>query len=790
MRELSFDEACSLTAGASMWATIAVPEAGIPSFTMADGPMGVASGNVDERDISLLTPCPTALGASWNVDLVQKVGRVVGDDAVSRGVDAILAPNLNLARSPLSGRAFEYFSEDPLLAGLLGSQWIRGLQGTGTGAVAKHVVCNDSETERDRVNVEVDERTLREVYLLPFELAADAGCLGMLAAYNKVNGAWCSEQGHVLTNVVKGEWQFPFVVMSDWFGTHSTNGAINGGLDLEMPGPARFLGSKVAASVEDGSVTRSRVEDAARRVAATAASVTRAKAPPLPLGEATRILEEAAAEGFVLLRNEGDLLPLAPGAVRKIAVIGPNAAAPCYQGGTFAKIAVAPDTPTPIDSIRARYGADCEIVFEPGVDPQPRLPTMPVSPARDLGDGCASGMTLDYFASTDCSGEPVSSETRNTNSLVWFVGVHEQGRFDQPGSVRASGRFRPAQSGTFKLYLGSTGEARLFVEGAEMLKAGAPRAAADVMGILKSGEAEVAEIALEADREVEVVVEFRYAGARVQGLWYGIRPPDSPDAMLSRAVEAARKADAVFLIVGETSDSSVESKDRKDTKLAPEQLRLIDEVCAANSRTAAVVNVGHAFDAEWGQQAAALLVAWYPGQRFGPALASVLAGDREPGGRMPVTIARDERDYCGLNLTPDGQGKLVYGEGTRLGYRGLVGNGRRARYPFGSGSGYARFGIWDAQSDGLDVKVRVRNISARAGAEVVQLYRDDPECALVGFAKVHLAPGEERQLTVRVEERLLRRWANGWTYPDGEIAIRVARHTEDPGLTVLARRSR
>ncbi len=522
-----------------MWRSVEVPEAGIPAFTMADGPMGVTSGNIDEREVSLLSPCPTALGASWDVETVRKVGVVVGGDAIARGIDAVLAPNLNLARSPLAGRAFEYFSEDPLLAGVLGVAWIGGLQSTGTGSIAKHLVCNDSETDRDLVNVVVDERTLREVYLLPFEMAAEAGCAGMLAAYNKVNGDWCSENTHVLTDIVKGEWGFDRLIMSDWFGTHSGEGCINAGLDLEMPGPARFMGPKLA---EAEGIDRDRVFAAANRVAATARQVTGPKSVPLPLGDSLAILENAAAEGFVLLKNDADLLPLAPGAVKRIAVIGPNAAAPCYQGGTFAKIAIAPETPTPIEAIRARYGAETEIIFEPGVDPQPRLPAMPMP------------MTVDYFASADCSGEPGFSEVRTTNSLVWFQGQHTQGRFDVPGSIRSTGTMTAEKAGVHKFYLGGTGTVRMFVDGTELLAAGGVLEAKDVMGTLKRGDADMAELALESGQTITVTVEFCYTGARCQGLWYGIRSPDSAQAMLSRAVEAAKSADAVFLIVGETAN--------------------------------------------------------------------------------------------------------------------------------------------------------------------------------------------------------------------------------------------
>ncbi len=756
-RAPTFDEQCALTAGAAMWCSVAVPEVGIPSFSMADGPMGIASGNVDERDVSLLSPCPTAIGASWDAEIARKVGSVVGSDATLRGIDAVLAPNLNVARSPLAGRAFEYFSEDPLLIGVIGAAWIAGVQSTGTGSVAKHLVCNDSETDRDRLNVVVDERTLREVYLLPFEMAAEAGCAGMLAAYNKVNGEWCSENAHVLTDIVKREWGFDMLIMSDWFGTHSGEGCINAGLDLEMPGPARFMGPKLA---EVNGIDRDRVFDAANRIAATAKQVTGPKSEPLPLAEAKAILEDAAAAGFVLLKNDADLLPLPPGAVKRIAVIGPNAAAPCYQGGTFAKIAVAPDTPTPIEAIRARYGAETEIIFEPGVDPQPRLPAMPMP------------MKVDYFASTDCSGGPGFSEVRTTNSLVWFQGQHKQGRFDVPGSIRATGTFTAEKAGIHKFYLGGTGTVRMLIDGTELLLAGGVLDAKDVMGTLKRGDADMAELALAAGQAITVTVEFAYTGARCQGLWYGIRSPDSPEAMLARAVEAARDADVVFLIVGETSDSSVESKDRADTKLAPEQIALIEAVTAANPKTAIIANVGHAFDTSWEDRAAALMLVWYPGQGFAPALASVLAGDREPGGRMPVSIAMNETDYLGFSTKPDANGDLTYAEGTRFGYRGLIANGTPARHPLGSGFGYARFEWSDIAAEEGGLAVTVRNTSARAGSEVIQLYRDEPETALVGFAKVRLEAGEERRVVVKPESKMMRIWEDGWKTITANLAPR------------------
>ncbi len=782
-RAFTPEEQAALTAGASMWSTVAVPEAGAPAFKMADGPMGIASGRVDERDVSLLTPCPTALGASWDAELVRRIGALVGGEAVRLGVDAVLAPNVNLARSPLAGRAFEYFSEDPLLAGVLGACWAAGLHSTGTGAIVKHLVCNDSETQRDTMNAVVDERTLREVYLLPFELAAAAGCAGMLTAYNRVNGAWCAEQHHVITDIVKGEWGFGGLLVSDWFGTHSTAASLNAGLDLEMPGPARHLGAKSAAAVAAGEVSAARVAEAAERVAAAARRVTGAKSQPFDEAAADALLIEAAAAGFTLLKNDGDLLPLLPGRDRVIAVIGPNATAPCFQGGTFAKIAVKPDAMRPIEAIRARYGAHCTVLFEPGVDPQPRLPSMPVRPAEDIGDGCIRGMTLTYYDNDRCAGTPVARETRDANSLVWFVGVHDNGVFDRPASIRAAGWFTPQTSGPHCVYLGGTGAVCMRVDGREVLHRDQEIAASDVMGKLKRGDADAAEITLQAGRDILIEVEFRYGVARVQGLWYGLRPPDTPEVMLRRAVAAARQADAVILCVGETSDSSVESKDRADTHLPPEQIRLIAAVTEANPRTAIVANVGHAFDTGWDSSAAALMLVWYPGQEFGHALAAVLAGDLEPGGRLPVSIAMREDDYPALALTPAPGGDLVYSEGTRLGYRGLAARGLTPRHAFGAGFGYARFAIDEVAlrdaADGLTLTARVRTTSGRGGAEVVQVYRAEPELTLIGFAKIVLPAGEAGTVTIALPARRFAVWDCGWRPLGPRTTLLVGRSSAD-----------
>lgn len=768
------DEAIALTVGRDMWSTADLP--GIPSARMADGPMGIASGRVDERDVSVLTPCGMALGATFDRDLVRMVGAIVGGEAKRLGVDMVLAPNINLVRTPLAGRAFELFGEDPLLAGTLGATWIEGLQSRHVGAVAKHLVCNDSETMRDSYDAQIDEKALREVYLLPFEMAARVGCAGMLAAYNRVNGIYCAEQGHILTTIVRDDWNYQGFTVSDWFGSKSTAPAMIAGLDLEMPGPARFYGQKLGAAIDAGALDEGRLLTAADRVAAAARRWAGGDAGAEP-GDRATILADAAAASFVLLDNRDTLLPMVPGTYRSIAVIGPNAAAPCFQGGTFAKVALRPDAIGLVDALRARYGADTTILFEPGTDPTPRLPAMPARPAEDIGDGCTRGMTVSFFDGHDFSGTPLFRETRDTNSLTWFAGMPGMDAFDRPAGVRAAGRFTAPVSGDYRLHIGGTGSVTLRVDGVAVYSESRSIAPGDIMGVLKNGDSDHVVMTLEEGRTYLIEAELRFEPARAQGLWYGVATPGDPETLFARAEAAARQADAVVLVLGETSDSGVESKDRDTTFLSPDQVELARRVIAANPNSAIIANVAHAIDTGFAADAAALMIVWYPGEEFGPALASVLAGDREPSGRLPVSFAADESHYPVLRAAPAPDGSLPYVEGTKIGYRGFA---EQPAYAFGAGMGYGALTLIDAQAIApLTVAVHVRNDGPRASACVAQLYGAE-DGALIGFAKQSVAAGETATIIVTVDPIALRRWADdGWQMPDGPVPVAVGTSSID-----------
>jgi beta-glucosidase len=758
---------------------------------MADGPMGIASGRVDERDISVLSPCGHSLGASWDVDLVRRVGATVGNEARRLGVDALLAPNLNLPRSPLVGRAFEMYSEDPMLAGALGAAWIDGVATRGVGCVAKHLVCNDSETARDRMSAVIDDVALHEIYLRPFEMVAHRpGCIGFLAAYNRLNGRYCCEHRELLEDIVKKLWGFRGFTVSDWFGARDTLASALASLDLDMPGPDRVLGSKFAAAVAAGGVEEDRLVDAATRVAAGVSQVDQLPRPGEPLDpkSVAQTLTEASAAGFVLVRNSDHALPLVAGRARRIAIIGPNAVAPCYQGGTFAKVGLRPDARMPADAIRERFAASAEVRVEPGVDAAPRLPTMPVTPARDLGDGCSRGMTVEFIPGHEGSRAPVFAETRNTNSLTWFTEMPGVGGLDKPGMIRASGWYTPTLDGPHQFFVGGTGSVRLTVDGVERFARESEIKPSDIMGVLKAGDADSCSVTLKRDQPVLVVVEMRYQPARAQGLWYGVRAPTTADAMLARAVEAAQWADTVVLMVGETADAGVESKDRESTRLPPEQLALIETVCAVNSRVIAVVNAGHALDLSWDERVAALLMVWYPGERFAEALADVLAGTREPGGRLPVSIAAADDDYPVLSTQPDANGDVEYREGSYPGYLGLARAGRVPRYAFGFGLGYSDIDIESArvraaEGQAVYVDVDLRNSSQRTGKAVIQAYIRGPgdyADRLEAFEAVEVSALGACHVTLKLFPRSFARWRDGrWTVAPGVHQITVGTHSGD-----------
>jgi beta-glucosidase len=790
---LSLERKVELTAGASLWWTQSAPEIGLEPIRVSDGPNGVRGERFDERDIASCTPCGTGLAASWDPAVVRRVGALVGEDARRQGVHVVLGPTMNIHRSPLGGRGFECYAEDPLLNGTIAAAWIEGVQSRGVAATPKHFVCNDSETNRTTVDCIVDERALREIYLVPFELAVRAGAWALMTAYNRVNGIYCAASRALVTDILKSEWQWDGLTMSDWSALGDTVGWANGGLDLEMPGPARLFGEALLDAVREGDVDEATLDDKIARLLTLAARVGRLDgmvnppAPPSVVHAARRIdldgdvLVDAAASGFVLLKNDAQLLPLAP--VRKLAVIGPNAADPSYQGAGSAHVNLR-DVQTPLEAIREAFGVTAEIVHEPGCEPRETLP--------GLHHLLADGFTVEYF--TPGAPEPVAREARNTSTLIWQEELPGIG-VGASGSARISAVLTPAESGTYLFSVRASSDCRLRVGGSDVVVF-SPLDDEHGAGALFSLRYVHGEVTLAAGEPVPVELELALLPDNLNILSLGCRPP-RPDDLIDRAARAAAGADAVVLLVGTSEDLERESDDRETTALPGEQEELIRRVLEANPATVVVVNAATAVDMSWARDASTVLYAWFPGEAFGPALVDVLSGAREPAGRLPISIGRRHEDYAAWDTEPV-DGRLEYQESVFVGYRHFDAAGLEPEFCFGHGLGY---GAWEYErlvlsapelvaGEPLSVAVTVRNVGSRRAKETVQLYVADreasvqrPPCELKAFAPVTLDPGEAGTVTLELDSRAFSFWDGGWRAEPGAFELLVGRSSRDVRLT-------
>jgi beta-glucosidase len=335
---MTLEEKVSMVAGSGMWHSTPVERLGIPALKMTDGPNGARGDNVSGAT-SACFPVGSALASTWNVDLIEEVGKALGQEAKTKGAQVLLGPTINIHRTPLGGRNFECYSEDPYLTSRLAVHFTQGVQSEKVSACLKHFVCNDSEFERHTISSEVEERPLREIYLAPFEAGVkEAGALSVMSSYNKVNGTYAASHKDLLTGVLKDEWGFEGFVVSDWGGSLETIGNANGGLDMEMPGPARIMGKKLVAAIKAGEVDEATIDDKVRRILRVLIWSGKMDAPEEPAEESVdrsehrSLARQAASEAMVLLKNE-DVLPLVASKIKKLAVIGPNAKKGQIQGG-------------------------------------------------------------------------------------------------------------------------------------------------------------------------------------------------------------------------------------------------------------------------------------------------------------------------------------------------------------------------------------------------------------------------------------------------------------------------
>jgi beta-glucosidase len=774
---LTLEQKVRLLTGADFWSLHAEPAAGLRRLVVSDGPAGVRGETWDERDTSANVPSPTALAATWDEQFVQRLGGLLAHEARRKGVDVLLAPTVNLHRTPFAGRHFECFSEDPLLTARIGVAYVRGVQGGGVGATVKHFVANDSETQRMTLDARIDERTLRELYLAPFEaIVREAGVWSVMAAYNGVDGTTMTESP-LLRDVLAREWGFDGVVMSDWFATRSTAASASAGLDLAMPGPDGPWGDALVAAVRDGEVDEAAIDDKVVRILRLAARVGALEGSPAPAppsfddSQVARTLRSAAAAGFVLARNAGGVLPLDRGALARVAVVGPNAAVARTLGGGSATV-YPPYAVSPLDGLRAALGSSVAVEHAAGVTASERVPV-----ARAPW---VQGPVEVRFLAGD--GGVLATEERARCAFTWLGSFGHDVFAPHVARIEARAVVRATESGGYEIGASGTGSFRLTI-GGEVVFDGRLELppGSDVVEEMTVPPQAVHRVELDAGEEVAVLLEHEVARPTV-AFALNLRPPrGSDDEELERAVELARDADAAVVVVGTTEEVEGEGFDRTSLALPGRQDELVRRVAAANPKTIVVVNAGAPVLLPWADRVAAVLIAWFAGQEFGNALADVLLGVAEPGGRLPTTWPAGAE---GLPSTQPVDGILAYDEGMLVGHRG----DRDAMFAFGHGLGYTtwEYDALDAPlgaAAGADVTVTVelRNTGERRGREVVQLYasRSDgavarPRRWLAGFAVVEAGAGERVPAAVTIAARCFAHWdvgAGGWRVEPGTFTL-------------------
>jgi beta-glucosidase len=801
--EMTLAEQVALLSGEDFWSLPSIPRLGLGKLRVTDGPNGARGGGSLIGGVkSASFPVGIALGATWSADLVREIGGALAEETKSKGAHVLLGPTINIQRSVTNGRNFECFSEDPVLTAELAVAYVEGMQGVGVAATPKHFAGNESEIQRTTMSSEIDERTLREVYLPPFEATVRrARTWAVMSSYNRLNGTYTSEHAWLLGQVLRGDWDFDGVIMSDWFGSHSTAATVNAGLDLEMPGPTRDRGAKLVAAVEAGEVSaktvRLRALNILRLMQRTGAlhdhTTHQERADDRP--EHRALIRRAGAEGTVLLKNTG-LLPLDSSVSDQIAVIGPNAKVAQIMGGGSAQL-----NPhyrvSPWDGLVTALGGDGRLIHAVGCSNHRFEPLL------------RGEFKVEFFDSDDLSGAALHAETLEEAQAFWF-GIIAEGKVDPARySARLTGHFVPQETGQHRVGVIAAGFARVHLDGA--LVADAWDGWTPGTTFFEEGCDEVlGTVDLTAGQLCEIVIEFATKPSR--NLSFGAfrvgigKPLGAAD--IAAAVEAARQAATALVFVGRNGEWDTEGSDLPGIALPGHQDALVTAVAAANPNTVVVLQTGGPVEMPWLDDVAAVLQAWYPGQEAGNAIADVLFGAVEPGGRLPQTFpvrwADNPTAGHGAEVYPGQDGKVRYDEGIFVGYRHYDRADIAPLFAFGHGLGYTRIELtgFAAETDDfaaggyVTLHAELRNVGVRGGSTVLQIYVCSPlstvprpEKELKTFVKVTLPPGETRRVTLELPARSLAYFdvaTRRWRVEAREFRLRAGFSAADlPGETTV-----
>jgi beta-glucosidase len=803
LRQMTLEEKLDYIGGDRSLYIRPIARLGIPEIKMSDGPSGCRNWGP-----STAYPAAVALAATFDTATAEKTGAAVGRDCRARGVHILLAPGVNIQRSPLGGRNFEYLGEDPFLAGKTAASYIRGVQSEGVLATVKHFAGNNQEWDRNGISSEIDERTLREIYFPAFERAVHEGRVGaVMTAYNLLNGIYCSQDAWLIRQVLEQQWGFSGLVMSDWGAVHDAVAAVNGGLDLEMPSGKYMNRENLAPQLAAHAIDIAAVDDQVRRILRTIAAAGFLDRPQkrddIPLDDRANaeVALETARRSVVLLKNAGNLLPLDRAKLKRIAVIGPNAQ-PAVVGGSGSAFVTTSRAISVLDGIQQAL---------PGVQVDSSPGVRRILEFHAVGKPCFAGpVSQEVFLGRELSGKPVSS------TRVDRIDFGTEGVFPAPGyienySVRWTGQVAAPVTGAYEVMTNTDDGVRVLVDAKVVIDDWKEHPTTTNLATLQ----------LQHGLHSVVIEYFQGTGGAVAQ--FGFAAASKGDAFEGGAQVSAlaRKADVVIVSVGfgqgaDTNSAGtafasrwppawarnaglVEAEDSdRPFELPAAQLETIRLAVAANPRTVVVVNAGGGVDLQkFVDRVPALLAAWYPGQEGGRAIADVLLGDVDPSGKLPMTFARRYADYPSASYyNLDQAKKTPYTEGIFVGYRGFDAHEIAPMFPFGYGLSYTTFAYSNLQvspgptADGsASLRLEVTNTGPRAGDEVVEVYVAPPKESvprppreLKGFARVSLGPGEKKEVSIALEPRAFAFWddrAKDWAVEAGSFEVEVGASSRD-----------
>ncbi|KAF7558000.1 hypothetical protein G7Z17_g288 [Cylindrodendrum hubeiense] len=798
LQKLSLEDKIALLSGVDFWHTKGLPEHGVPSLRLSDGPNGLRGTKFFNSVPAACFPCGTGLGATFNQELLEEAGRKMGEEAIAKNVHVILGPTINMQRSPLGGRGFESIGEDPFLAGLGAAALVRGIQSTGVQATIKHFVCNEQEHKRQGVQSIVTERALRELYALPFQLVVrDSQPGAFMTAYNGVNGTFCSENPKLIDGLLRKEWGWNGLVMSDWCGTYSTVEATKAGLDLEMPGPPTFRGDLLKFSTTTGKVWQHIIDDRAREVLKfvnkCASSGVKENGPEgtLDTPETAALLRKIGNEGIVLLKNENNTLPLSK--TKKTLVIGPNAKVATYCGGGSASL-TAYYTVTPYDGISEKLGSPAP--YTVGAYTHKLLPLLG-SQMQPRGD--KPGMSWKVY------NEPPGTPSRQAVDDLWLTNT-EMYLVDYINPLVGDlwyadieGTFIPEEDGAYDFGLIVCGTARLFIDDKLVVDNATKQVSGDAFYGCATRE-ERRRATLKKGTSYHIKVEFSSAPT------YTLKPNNvmvgsgsvrigcckviDDQLEIQKSVQLAKEHDQVIICGGLNADWETECSDRASMKLPGVLDQLISEVTSANPNTVVVMQTGTPEEMPWLSKVPAVIQAWYGGNETGNCIADVLFGDYNPSGKLSLSFPKRVQDVPAfLNFRTEA-GRVLYGEDIYLGYRYYEFADIEVNFPFGHGLSYTTFAFSDLsvtlKDKKLAVTLKVQNTGSIKGAEVAQMYIQPTQAAKVnrpvkelkGFAKIELDAGETKEVVIEELEKYAVSYfdeeRNQWCVEAGEYQVVVS----------------